>query len=225
MTTSVTIAREDTPHGEVVLRRRGEVLELIVNGAFAMDTVDTSTEVALAREALSRQVSPRRVLVAGLGLGFTARAVLADPRVVHLDVVELAEPLVRWTREGVAPELAGLAEDPRCTLHVVDIAEVLSGRVGPPGPWDLVLLDVDNGPGFLVHPANERLYAPCGLARARDRLAPGGTLLIWSSHRSPELLAALAEVAGPGERAEEHALTVHREGRVLDYVLYGLATG
>ena len=100
---AVTLARADTPHGEVALRRRGEVLELVVDGAFAMDTVDTSTEVALAERALRRHPAPHRVLVGGLGLGMTARAVLADPRVHHVDVVELAEPLVCWARDGLVP--------------------------------------------------------------------------------------------------------------------------
>ena len=109
------LAREATPHGEVVLRRRGPVLELVVDGAFAMDTVDTSTEVALAVRALERHPSPRRVLVGGLGLGMTTRAVLSDPRVVRTHVVELAAPLVAWARAGLVPELAGL-EDGRCVL-------------------------------------------------------------------------------------------------------------
>lgn len=218
----VTLARVDTPAGEVTLRRRGEVLELIVDGAFAMDTVDTSTEVALAREALDRHDAPARVLVGGLGLGVTVRAVLADDRVAHVDVVELAAPLVRWAREGLVPELAGLADDPRCDLHVADVAAVLAGAAGPAGPWDVVLLDVDNGPDFLVHEENAALYAAPALRRARSRIASGGVLVIWSSHRAPELLATLEAVARPGDRASETALVVLRGGRELGYALYAL---
>lgn len=235
----VTVARADTPHGEVALRRRGEVLELVVDGAFAMDTVDTSTEVLLAEEALRRHPAPRRVLVGGLGLGFTARSVLADDRVAHVDVVELAEPLVEWAREDVAPELAGI-EGPRCSLHVADVAEVLAagagrtdpagpthptgpaGAVAPAGPWDVVVLDVDNGPGFLVHADNAGLYAVPGLAAARAALAPGGVIVVWSSHLAPELLAALGEVAGPSDGVAETVVPVEREGRALDYAIYSL---
>lgn len=219
----VVVAREDDGSGEVALRRRGAVLELVVDGVFAMDTVDTSTERVLAREALAAHGAPARVLVGGLGLGFTVREVLADPRVDHVDVVELAEPLVRWAGEGLVPELAGLVGDPRCTLHVGDVADVLAGATGPGGPWDLVLLDVDNGPGFLVHARNAGLYAPAGLAAARARLAPGGALLIWSSHRAPGLLADLGTVAGRGDVVTELPLRVVREGRSLDYALYSLA--
>lgn len=218
----VTLGREDTPSGEVALRRRGDVLELVVDGAFAMDTVDTSTEVLLATEALRRHPAPARVLVGGLGLGFTARAVLEDTRVGRVDVVELAAPLVRWARAGLVPELADL-EGERCRLHVADVAAVLRGADGPTGPWDVVLLDVDNGPDFLVHTANASLYAPAGLAASREALAPGGLLVVWSSHVAPALLAALHAVAGPRDEVRETVLPVVRDGRALDYALYSLA--
>jgi len=198
------------------------VLELVVDGAFAMDTVDTTTEVALAERALARHPSPRRVLVGGLGLGMTTRAVLSDPRVVRTDVVELAAPLVAWARAGLVPELAGL-EDGRCVLHVADVGEVLAGRVGPRGPWDVVLLDVDNGPDFLVHATNAALYAPPALAVARSALAPGGLLVVWSSHVAPSLLAALREVAHEGDDVAEDVVEVEREGRTFRYALYSLA--
>jgi spermidine synthase len=219
----VTLARADTPHGEVALRRRGDALELVVNGAFAMDTVDTTTEVELARAALS-DGSPRRVLVGGLGLGFTARAVLDDTRVAGLDVVELAAPLVDWARTGLVPELAGLEDDGRCRLWMGDVADALAGVDGPTGPWDLVLLDVDNGPDFLVHAHNEGLYSDAGLAAAAGCLAPGGRLVIWSSHPAPDLLARLEAVAArTGGAAGERLLPVEREGRAFDYALYELA--
>ncbi|WP_299447512.1 spermidine synthase [uncultured Phycicoccus sp.] len=219
----VTVAREDTPDGEVALRRRGEVLELVVDGAFAMDTVDTSTEVLLAG-TLRRHPDPRRVLVGGLGLGFTTRAVLDDPRVAHVDVVELAAPLVRWARAGVVAELAGL-EGPRCALHVGDVARVLDGTVPPQGPWDAILLDVDNGPGFLVHATNAPLYEADTLRSCRAALRPGGLLVVWSSHRAPELLHRLAGIGERGDVADEEVLAVSREGRTFEYALYTLARG
>ena len=219
---AVTLARADTPHGEVALRRRGAVLELVVDGAFAMDTVDTSTEVSLAEHALRHHPDPQRVLVGGLGLGMTARAVLADPRVRHADVVELAQPLVGWARDGLVAELAGL-EGERCTLHVADVLDVLEGAAGPRGPWDVVLLDVDNGPDFLVHASNAPLYEPRGLAAARAALRPAGLLVVWSSHVAPGLHAALREVAGDGDEVSEDVIEVEREGRTFRYALYSLA--
>jgi spermidine synthase len=219
---SVTLARADTPHGEVALRRRGAVVELVVDGAFAMDTVDTSTEVALARRALRRHPAPHRVLVGGLGLGLTARTVLADPRVNHADVVELAAPLVGWARSALVPELGGL-EGKRCTLHVADVLDVLAGTTAPRGPWDVVLLDVDNGPDFLVHASNAPLYEPSGLAAARCQLRPGGVLAVWSSHLAPALVEALRDVAGAGDEVIEDVFEVERDGRSFVYAQYSLA--
>ena len=224
MTAPVTVGREDTPHGEVALRRRGDVLELVVDGAFAMDTVDVTSEHLLALRALERHPAPSRVLVGGLGLGFTTRAVLDDPGVAHVDVVELAAPLVRWARERLVPELAGL-EGPRCRLHVADVADVLAGRRGPRGPWDVVLLDVDNGPDFLVHAANSGLYEEPALASARTALTPGGVFVVWSSHVAPSLLAALRAAADPHDVVEEDVVAVSREGRNLEYALYTLIRG
>ncbi len=223
----VTIARGGGPRGEVALRRRGAHLELIVNGAFAMDTADTSTEVALARLALDQVARPRAVLVGGLGLGFTARAVLADLRVERLDVVEIEEHLVHWARGAVdpalAPELAHLEDDRRCRLWTADVADVLTGAAAPSGPWDMVLLDVDNGPDFLLHESNARLYAVEGLSAAISNVAAGGALVVWSSHRAPGLLQALAAVADEaGGSASERVLQVRREGRDLAYALYTL---
>ena len=215
------MARAATPHGEVALRRRGPVLELVVDGAFAMDTVDTSSEVALARAALRRHRRPARVLVGGLGLGFTTRAVLADPRVGHVDVVELAAPLVGWARSALVPELSGI-EGERCALVVGDVADALSGRCG-------AARAVGRRPARRrQRPRLPRARLERGPLRrlrtraARGALATGGVLVVWSSSRAPELLVALREVAEDGDAVEEEVLRVEREGRLLEYALYSL---
>ena len=211
-----TVARAGSTVGEVALRRRGPHTELIVNGAFVMDTVDVSTEVALAEVALRRHEAPQRVLVGGLGLGYTAAAVLADARVQELTVVEIAEPLIDWAREGLLPTAL---DDPRTHLRLGDVGEVVSAT---PGEWDLILLDVDNGPGFLVREDNADLYAGAGLAAAAGALAAGGVLAIWSSHPAPELLAALRSLRRG--TPEEVLRRVERDGRTLEYGIYLLQT-
>ena len=210
-----TVARADSAAGEVVLRTRGEVTELVVGGVFVMDTVDVSTEVELARVALSRHSHPGRVLVGGLGLGFTAAAVLADRRVREVRVAEIAAPLAEWAERGLLPA-PGLGDE-RLTVQVADVGTVLAAT---PGEWDVVLLDVDNGPGFLVRPENADLYAVAGLRSAAAALAPGGVLAIWSSHRAPDLLATL-RTSQRGE-TEELVRRVQREGREFDYAIYVL---
>jgi spermidine synthase len=213
------LGRASGAHGEVLLRRRrGDrtvVTELIVDGIFAMDDVDTSTERALATETLRRcRGGELRVLVGGLGLGWTAATVLADPRVAEIDVVELQQALVDWAADGLLPGLPELPGE-RLRLHVADVADALAAG---PGSWDAVLLDVDNGPAFLVHEANAALYQSAGLATALAALRPGGVLSIWSSDPAPELAERLAAL--PGAADVEHVmLPVERDGRRFDYAI------
>jgi spermidine synthase len=214
------LGRATGPHGEVALRRRpaGDgtaVTELIVDGVFAMDDVDTSTERALATEALRRCPGGRlRVLVGGLGLGWTAAAVLADPRVATVDVAELQPALVGWAADGLLPGLPALPAG-RLALHVTDVAAHLAGA---PGRWDAVLLDVDNGPAFLVHQANAGLYSAAGLATALAALRPGGVLAIWSADPVPELAGRLAALPGTAD-VEHLLLPVERDGRRFDHAI------
>lgn len=213
----VEIARAETPRGEVVLRERREenaptVLELRVNGVFVMDTLETSTERALAIAALDRAATPRRVLVGGLGLGFTMHEVLHDPRVERCTVVELEQALVDWMRDGTISHGPSFLADQRLDVVVQDIAVALAEA--REDAYDLVLLDVDNGPGYLVHDANEALYAEPFLVAARR--ATAGVLVIWSAAEAPQLAAALEAVFGNvtatpydvrlGERAEQYWL-------------------
>ncbi len=217
-----TIARHAGPRGEVVLRRRSgvsgpDVDELIVNGAFAMDSSETFTERRLAELALSGASRPGRVLVGGLGLGYTAAHVL-HREVDRLDVVEIEECLIDWAYAGLTPTLAAVAADPWTRLHAADIWSVLTGVRGDlAGPWDAIILDVDNGPDFLIHGNNDALYAEPGLAAAYARLAPGGTCAIWCQGAVAELLATLRRVA---PTADQHIFTRVRDGRPLDYAIY-----
>ena len=197
----VEIARAETERGEVVLRERREggltVLELRVNGVFVMDTRETATERELANRALAVCQDPRRVLVGGLGLGFTMHEVLADPRVERCTVVELEQCLVDWMRDGTVAHGPEMLADGRLTVTVADVAVAL--REAAPASYDLVLLDVDNGPGYLVHDANEAIYREPLAVAARHALAPGGVLAVWSADEAPALQAVLATVFGSAE--------------------------
>jgi spermidine synthase len=221
METVQTVARHNGPRGEVVLRRRSgsgtAVEELIVNGVFAMDSADTATERRLAEVAL-RGPRTSRVLVGGLGLGYTVAELLASG-VEHLDVVEIEECLVEWANAGLTPTLASIARDPRAALHVADITAVLTGRSHPHGPWHAIVLDVDNGPDFLIHRSNSALYTQSTLAAAYAQLAGGGTLAIWCQGPVPELLATLRQIS---PTAEPHTYRRIRQGRRLSYVIYTL---
>ncbi len=219
MTTYAEVARAESERGELVLRRRStpqsaDVLELRVNGVFVMDTQETSSEEEMAALALGLVEEPRSVVVGGLGLGFTTRRVLADPRVEEVVVVEVEEALVGWLRDGTVPHGPALLADRRLRVVTADVATAIEEATSA---YDLVLLDVDNGPGYLVHDANARVYERDLLAAARAVLRPGGVLVVWSADRAPALLEALRAVFG---EAEELAYEVRLQERDEEYLLY-----
>jgi spermidine synthase len=215
-----TVASQNGPRGEVVLRRRSgagpDVDELIVNGIFAMDSSETFTERALADLALAGQAQ-RRVLLGGLGLGYTGTQLLTLG-VDHLDVVEIEHCLVEWAYAGLTPTLAAVARHPSAALHAADIGTVLAGlQPGVRGPWNAIVLDVDNGPDFLIHSANAALYAAPSLAAAYGQLADGGTLAIWCQGPAPGLLDTLRQISAS---ATPHTYRRVREGRSVSSVIY-----
>jgi spermidine synthase len=212
----VILGRAEDAYGEVVLARHDDVLELVVDGVFAMDTTHTASEQALASLALARlRGRGLRVLIGGLGLGFTTATVLADPRVGQVDVVELHPALVEWVRQGLVPPAKGLLEDPRLRMQVGDVLDVVPAL--PRGGLDALLLDVDNGPGFLTHPSNTAVYSPPFLAAASRSLARGGVLGVWSADPAAELAVALERACG---ECEEVLLDATRDGRTFTYAVY-----
>lgn len=216
------IARASSERGEVILRERhsddgaAAVMELRVNGMFVMDSQETSSEVALAQAALARVHRPARVVIGGLGLGYTLEAVLADPRVEQVAVVEIEDALISWMRSGTIPRGPGLLADRRVKIVNADLAMAVAEATGT---YDLVLLDVDNGPGFLVHDANRSLYQPPFLAEVRSMLRPRGVLAVWSMDPAPALQEAIGAVFEASEAIPQPVLLQEREEE------YWLVTG
>jgi spermidine synthase len=165
--------------------------------------------------ALAQVADPRAVLVGGLGLGYTAHAVLADRRVERLVVVEVEDAIVGWLRDGTVPHGPALLADER--LHVVtcDIREAVIEAL--PASYDLVLLDVDNGPGYLVHDSNAEVYGGDFLHSMAAVVRPGGAVVVWSAARSTELADALTRVFGS---AVPMPVDVRLQGRDVQYWLY-----
>ena len=218
-----TIARHDGPRCEVVLRRRvgneRNAEELIINGVFAMDSSETSTERLLADLAVPSGRA-QRVLVGGLGLGYTVAAIAAKD-VDAVDVVEIERCLIDWAYQGITATLAAAASNPRVRLHAGDIRLVLEGASeGMVGPWDAIVLDIDNGPDFLIHQRNRALYLEAALQAAYAQLAPRGTLAIWCQRSAPPLLAVLKRIAAC---TQEHIVEVRRGERSLQYAIYTLS--
>jgi spermidine synthase len=221
----VEVARRESERGELVLRERRPdpddhsggptVLELRANGVFVMDTAEHASEQALAEAALAVVDEPRRVLVAGLGLGFTLQRVLGDRRVERADVVEIEPALVEWMRDGTIPHGPQLLADQRARVVVADVATAVT-EAGQ-STYDVMLIDVDNGPGQLVHEANAALYDEPFLRAALDRLNTGGALVVWSAERSPALAEILRTIFGA---VEEQSHAVRLQERDEHYWLY-----
>jgi len=223
LVTSQIIAHETSKFGEFVLRRRRQegdadpstVCELICNGVFLMDSEDGTTERRLASESLARVSHPEIVVIGGFGLGFTLMEVVASPRPRAIHVVEIEGLLVDWASQGLIPHARMALQDSRVRVHVADLRAYVESL--PPRSVDLILIDVDNGPDFLVHESNALLYRSPFLERSFLTLRSGGLLAVWSSSRSARLRDALTEVFG---QCEEVTFAITRAGRPFEYLLY-----
>lgn len=176
----------------MTLHRRGEVWSIRVGGVELMNNRIYGLDCGLAQfgcEALARR-DEVRVLVGGLGMGFTLAAVLArlGPR-ARVVVSELVPAVVRWNEELLG-ELAGHPlRDARVEVAPGDVGRLMRRERGG---FDALLLDVDNGPEGLSRSGNDRLYGAAGLAAARAALRPGGVLAVWSLSDDRAFRARLA---------------------------------
>jgi spermidine synthase len=195
-----------TPLGELVLRRRADpvtgadIVEVILGEEFLMSSQFTVAEVELARRALARLPGgDLSVAVGGLGLGYTAREVLAQERVRELVVVEALEPVIGWHQRGLVPLGAGLATDPRCRFVAGDFFALVAGDGLDPEAaeraFDAVVLDIDHSPRHLLHPDNAAFYTEAGTRRLARWLRPGGVYALWSNDPpEQDYLAVLSAV-------------------------------
>lgn len=167
--------------GEVTLLKRGTEFSIRTAGTELMNSRLHGSEDALAELTCSRikRKSGLRILIGGLGMGYTLAAALeqSEPDTL-IAVSELIPAVVRWNREHLR-HLAGMPlDDPRVSVEEEDVAETISKRKSA---WDAILLDVDNGPDGLTRKANDRLYGRSGLKTSFSALRPGGILAVWSS--------------------------------------------
>jgi len=200
----VVVERVATPRGELVLRRDGVHYEVISNGTFLMDTRDGRSERLLTSAALARHPEPLAVLIAGLGVGFSLVEALADDRVRRIDVVEIEPALIDWHRSHLSDYSGSALADPRVGVIVDDIVTHLRSTAAR---YDVICLDVDNGPGWTVTAGNAALYDDGGTELIESRLLDGGVLSVWSAAPAPAYRVVLdRHFASVGE----HAIMVAR---------------
>ncbi|MFT7463909.1 MAG: spermidine synthase [Pseudohongiellaceae bacterium] len=207
-----------TPDGSTLqLTSRSGYFEVSLGGLPLMSSSQHHSEEAMAELACEGAASGPggRVMVGGLGMGYTLRAALdrlcPDGTVV---VVELIEAVVRWNRGPLADLAERPLDDPRTHLEVIDLVDYLAGK---PQPFDAILLDVDNGPEPFTTKGNARLYDQRGLSRLRAALRPGGTLVVWSVFESPKFVGTMQR-AGFSARAVRARSRGKKGGRHTLYV-------
>jgi spermidine synthase len=170
------LGRARLPDGELVLSRRGDEYVLRMRGAELMNSRSHASEELLATLGCANVPANARVLIGGLGMGFTTRAALdVVPSDTSIVIAELLPEVVEWNRGPLAHLAAHPLDDPRVSVRIADVAAVMKEKT-----FHAILLDVDNGPDAFTAPGNAKLYGVRGLERARHALVPGGTLAVWS---------------------------------------------
>jgi spermidine synthase len=199
----VVLAEAQAGADLLVLRGRAGQFEIRMNGAELMSSRAHHSEEVMARLACAHLAScepatPPRILVGGLGMGYTLRAVLdAAPPGCIVEVAEFFAELIDWNRTLIGAAAGHPLADSRVRVRNEDVAVALK-----PGRFDAILLDVDNGPDAVMLQQNHSLYGDAGLIRLREALRPGGVLAVWSADRSPPFEARLA-VIFPNWQAHE----------------------
>jgi spermidine synthase len=195
-----------------VLRRAGEHYEVISNGVFLMDTRDGRSERLLVRAALDAAAAPRSALLGGLGVGFSLLEAVADQTLERIEVVEIEDALVRWHRTQLRHLTESALRDRRVHVVVDDLARHLSTDRTP---YDVVCVDVDNGPAWTVTPDNDSLYGEDGTRRLLGAVRPGGTLAVWSAMQVPAYEMRLRRLASS---VDVHTVEVARGEPDVVYV-------
>lgn len=221
-----TVDAVDTEEGRMELRRRGEDFVITVAGRVLMSSMAHLTEVAVA-EAACREIADRerpRVLIGGLGMGFTLRAALdVLPRGGRVVVAEINEAVVRWCRGPLAALTRTAVRDSRAKVILEDVAKVISEIADPgrePKPrFDAIILDLYEGPRAASQGTEDPFFGRKALRRTRDALTPGGVLAVWSEdpdaafERSLRTAGFQCERHKPGKGGPRHTVYLARVAR------------
>ena len=207
-----------TPWGEISLRRRVDparrdiLYELKLGEEFLMSSMFTEGEIALARLGLAPLgPGPLDVVVGGLGLGYTAQAVLDLPQVRSMLVVDALAPVIDWHRRGLVPLGSALSSDPRCEFingdffALVDSPDIDSRNPGR--RYHAILVDIDHSPRHVLNESHRALYSEEGLTRLVGHLHPGGVFALWSNDPPDE--AFIATLGSVFASSEAQVVTFH----------------
>jgi spermidine synthase len=202
----------ETPIGGLSLRRRRElklgvdVFEIKLGEEFLMSSLFTASEIALARLGLAGLTDTALdVVVGGLGLGYTAQAVLEHGNVGSLLVIDFLQAVIDWHRQGLVPLGAELSADPRCRFLQGDFFALAASDDGFDGGrrFDAILVDIDHSPDALLDAGNAGFYSQAGLQRLTSHLKPGGVFGLWSNEVPDDAFTARMAQVFAHARAQE----------------------
>lgn len=206
-----------TPDGqELTLHRRDGDFFVYLDGDELMSSRAPGSETALAELACGDLGARARVLIGGLGLGYTLRAALdVLPPNAEVVVAEVFARVIEWNRTHLKELQHGALEDRRTQILEADVWQLIFEQ----GPWDSILLDVDNGPAAWCLESNRRFYDKPGLLQIQSALTPGGVLAVWSAYPDPRFLKMLRKsgfdarshsVRARGQKGARHTVFVAR---------------
>jgi spermidine synthase len=197
MTTPAAVVDRRVEDGATIeLVQRGDAFDVLIDGRRVMRSDARRAEKQLVELALAPlgQRDDITVVLAGLGMGFTLRALLDAPGVQRVDVIESSPAVLEWEARHFAGLNGDALKDPRVRLHTGDLAAFLKGvrtrSVDLPvgDGWLALVLDMDEGPTQVSRAGNDQFYGDEGMERLETALRPGGVLALWSAAREPELL-------------------------------------
>lgn len=207
------------PDGQADLKlmRRGQEFSIMSGNIELMNSRLSGSERALATLSCARIEGRKtpRILIGGLGMGFTLRAALEVlPPGAKVVVAELLPAVVAWGRGPMAELFAGCLDDPRVEIREADVALVIDN---PGDGYDAILLDVDNGPSGLNREGNDGLYESDGLAAVREALRPRGVAAYWSAHQDPAFARRFRKA---GFQVDEVMVRAHRPGKGARHTIW-----
>ncbi|MBB4642496.1 spermidine synthase [Rhizorhapis suberifaciens] len=212
------IGSANVPGGaELKLYRRGQDFMIVLDRNELMSSRMSGSEEALALMTCDRLTDRKtpHLLVGGYGMGFTLRAALAVlDKDAKITVAELVPEIIQWARGPMADLAANCLDDPRVRLVQDDVAALIGAARED---YDAILLDVDNGPDGLTHPANDRLYSSQGLSSAIAALKPGGVLAIWSAGSDDAFARRLSRT---GLAVEEVVVRARSNGKGPRHIIW-----
>ena len=174
------IERAITKNGEIQLQKRGSDYEIIFNGTFLMATYNGKSEKFLVQYAIESVKSPKRVLIAGLGVGYSLRKALEYEEIEKITVLEIEDKIIEWNKTHLSPYSKDALNNPK--VEVVN-ANFIQWVESTEEKFDVICIDIDNGPDWVVINENHKLYGDVGICNLIKIMNRSGAISFWSSNK------------------------------------------